>query len=182
MINGEFQREALQEGQYSRAYQSLDQETQDAKALRSTVVSGGLVHLEEQYVLNFYAVCVLVITDEHPRFMKHVERTLLARPTEANLGGVPSTQNKIRAYINVKYSKMGQWTNTNLELANNQPIWARIYLLLRAGHSEEALAFATENEHQLQKLEKGFLAYFKAWLDSPDKRYVGLSLLPAASS
>lgn len=102
--------------------------------------------------------------------MKHVERTLLARPTEANLGGVPSIQNKIRAYINVKYSKGGQWTTTNLELANNQPVWARIYLLLRAGHSAEALAFATENEQQLQKLEKGFVAYLKAWLDSPDRR------------
>ena len=48
--------------------------------------------------------------------MKHVERTLLARPTEANLGGVPSVQNKIRAYINVKFSKMGQWTAMNLEV------------------------------------------------------------------
>jgi nuclear pore complex protein Nup93 len=104
------------------------------------------------------------------RFMKHVERTLLARPTEANLGGVPSVQNKIRAYITVKYSKMGQWTSTNLELANNQPIWARIYLLLRAGYPDEALAFAKENEQHLQKLEKGFLSYFKAWIDSTDKR------------
>ena len=48
--------------------------------------------------------------------MKHVEKTLLARPTEANLGGVPSIQNKIRAYVNVKFSKMGQWTATNLEV------------------------------------------------------------------
>jgi nuclear pore complex protein Nup93 len=102
--------------------------------------------------------------------MKHVEKTLVARQSEANLGGVPSIQNKIRAYINVKYSKMGQWTTKTLEMAKNQPIWARIFLLLRAGHSEEALAFATENESALQKLEKGFLSYFKAWLDSPDKR------------
>lgn len=54
--------------------------------------------------------------ENHARFMKHVERTLLAKPTEANLGGVPSVQNKIRAYINVKYSKMGQWTASNLEV------------------------------------------------------------------
>lgn len=50
VINGEFQREALQEGQYSRAYQSVDQETVEAKQLRSTIVSGGLTHLQEQYV------------------------------------------------------------------------------------------------------------------------------------
>lgn len=48
VINGEFQREAMQEGQYSRAYQAVDQESSEAKELRSTLVSGGLVHLEEQ--------------------------------------------------------------------------------------------------------------------------------------
>ena len=57
-------------------------------------------------------------------------------------------------------------------MANNTPIWARIFLLLRAGHPEEALNFATDNEQCLQKLERGFLSYFKAWLDSPDKRCV----------
>jgi nuclear pore complex protein Nup93 len=57
-------------------------------------------------------------------------------------------------------------------MANNTPIWARIFLLLRAGHPEEALNFATDNEQYLQKLERGFLSYFKAWLDSPDKRCV----------
>lgn len=49
--------------------------------------------------------------------MNHVEKTLQARPAEANLGGVPTAQNKIRAYINVKYSKQGQWTATNLEVS-----------------------------------------------------------------
>lgn len=48
VVDGEFQREALQEGQYSRAYQSPDQESVDAKTLRSSIVSGGLMHLEEQ--------------------------------------------------------------------------------------------------------------------------------------
>lgn len=55
-------------------------------------------------------------------------------------------------------------------MANNQPIWARIFMLLRAGYPDEALAFATENEAHLQRLERSFLSYFKAWLDSPDKR------------
>lgn len=49
-------------------------------------------------------------------------------------------------------------------------MWARIYYLLRSGHAKEALAFATENEAALQKLEKSFVPYFKAWLDSPDRR------------
>lgn len=59
---------------------------------------------------------VLSITFTARRFMKHVEKTIQARPVEANLGGVPTVQNKIRAYITVKYSKMGQWTASNLEV------------------------------------------------------------------
>ena len=123
------------------------------------------------------------------RFMTYVEKTIASRPAEAALGGVPSVQNKIRGFLNVKYQKNGQWSNQALEvglglcrrldyptdsatpqIANNTPVWARIYYLLRSGHAKEALAFATENEAALQKLEKSFVPYFKAWLDSPDRR------------
>lgn len=55
---------------------------------------------------------------------------------------------------------------------NNTPVWARIYYLLRSGHAKDALEFATENEPHIQKLEKSFVPYFKAWLDSPDRRFV----------
>lgn len=98
VVDGEFQREALAERQYAKAYLSQNQDSPETKELRRMVASGSLAFLEEQ-------------------FMKHVEKTLLARPTDANLGGIPSVQNKIRAYLNVKYSKMGQWTATNLEVS-----------------------------------------------------------------
>lgn len=51
------------------------------------------------------------------RFMNYVEKTLASRPAEANLGGVPSVQNKIRAFLNVKYQKGGQWSNPSLEVS-----------------------------------------------------------------
>lgn len=50
---------------------------------------------------------------------------------------------------------------------------------MRSGHASEALAFATENEAHIHKLEKGFVNYFKAWLDSEDRRSVSLLLLGA---
>ncbi|KAM0790861.1 hypothetical protein ACM66B_004702 [Microbotryomycetes sp. NB124-2] len=151
VLNGEFQRTALQERQYALAYLAKDQESLDAVQLRQMFSQGSRAYLEEQ-------------------FMSYVEKTLASRPAEANLGGVPSTQNKIRAFLAVKYQKQGQWTHANLEIVNNTPVWARMYYLLRAGHAQEALAFATENESHIQKLEKSFVAYFKAWLDSPDRR------------
>ncbi|KAK4050856.1 nuclear pore complex subunit [Microbotryomycetes sp. JL201] len=151
VLNGEFQRTALQERQYAAAYLAKDQESLDAVQLRQMFGQGSRAYLEEQ-------------------FMSYVEKTLASRPAEANLGGVPSIQHKIRAFLAVKYQKQGQWTNQNLEIVSDTPVWARIYYLLRAGYTKEALTFATENESQIQKLEKSFVAYFKAWLDSPDRR------------
>ncbi|GAA5859368.1 hypothetical protein JCM1840_004583 [Sporobolomyces johnsonii] len=151
VLNGEFQRTALQERQYAKAYLADDQEIQEAVELRRMISDGGRVHLEEQ-------------------FLAYVEKTLTSRPAEAALGGAPSIQNKIRAFLNVKYQKNSSWSNPALEIANNTPVWARIYYLLRSGHAKEALQFATENEAQIQKLEKSFVPYFKAWLDSPDLR------------
>ncbi|GAA5993540.1 hypothetical protein JCM10908_000639 [Rhodotorula pacifica] len=151
VLNGEFQRTALQERQYAKGYLLADQESQDAIEVRKMIGDGAREYLEEQ-------------------FMSYVEKTIASRPAEAALGGVPSVQNKIRGFLNVKYQKNGQWSNQALEIANNTPVWARIYYLLRSGHAKEALAFATENESALQKLEKSFVPYFKAWLDSPDRR------------
>lgn len=171
VLNGEFQRTALQERQYATAYLAKDQDSADAVRLRQMFGDGSRAYLEEQSVLDISA------RNSHGadqvlvhRFMGYVERTLASRPAEANLGGVPSIQNKIRAFLTVKYQKQGQWTNSNLEIVNNTPVWARIYYLLRAGHANEALAFATENEAHIQKLEKSFVAYLKAWLDSSDRR------------
>lgn len=63
----------------------------------------------------------------------------------------------------------------SLQIASNTPVWARMYYLLRSGHSKEALEFAVENERTIEGLEKSFVAYFKAWLESPDRRYAEVS-------
>jgi len=149
--NGEFQREAVGERQYATAY-AAQAESEDARGVRRMVGRGGREWLEGQ-------------------FMQHVEKTLTSRPAEAALGGVPSVQNKIRGFLNVKFLKNGQWASSPaLEVANNTPVWARIYYLLRSGHAKEALMFATENEGAIRALEKDFVAYFKAWVDAPDRR------------
>ncbi|GAA6021747.1 hypothetical protein JCM10207_008563 [Rhodosporidiobolus poonsookiae] len=151
VLHGEFQRAALQERQYAAAYLGDDQEGEQARGLRRMVGEGARGYLEEQ-------------------FLAYVEKTLAARPAEAALGGVPSVQNKIRAFLNVKYQKNGQWSNPALEIANNTPVWARIYYLLRCGHASEALAFATQNESAIASLENSFVPYLKAFLDAPDRR------------
>lgn len=64
----------------------------------------------------------------HPtstRFMAYVEKTLASRPAEAALGGVPSIQNKIRGFLNVKYQKNGQWPSQGLEVHSEASLRAR---------------------------------------------------------
>lgn len=100
-----------------------------------------------------------------------MEKRLQAKPAEANLGGIPSIQNKIRAYINIQYQKNGQWPQ-NLEIVDGQPLWARLFLLLRAGHPEEAQNFVAENMKAIEKLERGFVRYFRSWSSSQDGRCV----------
>ncbi|KAL8276338.1 hypothetical protein RQP46_011263 [Phenoliferia psychrophenolica] len=137
--------------QFMEAYLVAAPESDSAVRLRSSICEGAREHLQEE-------------------FMAHVENTIKAQPLEANLGGDPSFQNKIRAYIDVKYKKHGAWTNPRLEIINKTPVWASMYYLIRTGHSQKALAFALENEPHIQKHEATFVTYFKKWLESPDRR------------
>jgi hypothetical protein len=57
------------------------------------------------------------------------------------------------------------------QLVDGSPVWARIYFLLRAGHPDDALAYAQSSLDRLKGPERGFIGYFQAWLNSPDRRY-----------
>lgn len=56
------------------------------------------------------------------------------------------------------------------QIVDDVPMWAKTYHLLRAGKAQEALQFAQDHEAAFARLEKGFVPYFKAWLDSPERR------------
>lgn len=48
VLNGEFQRTALQERQYKSVYLASDQDSLDATRLRKMIGDGARAHLEEQ--------------------------------------------------------------------------------------------------------------------------------------
>lgn len=79
----------LFERKQARAYLG-DPESRDAVALRRQIAKGAKEALEEQY-------------------WDVLERTVLARPMEARLGGDPSVANKIRSFLLVRYYKNGEW-------------------------------------------------------------------------
>ncbi|TIC03273.1 NIC-domain-containing protein [Wallemia mellicola] len=151
VVNGEFQRAALSEREYAHAYLFESVESESARNLRTMWTNGSKRFLEHQ-------------------FLKYIEKIIVQNPSQAQVGGVPLIQNKVRGFLNVKYRKNGGWSDPKIEIISGQPIWAMLFTLLRTGHAQEALELATESEEALGKTEREFVPYFKAWLDSPDQR------------
>lgn len=80
--------------------------------------------------------------------------------------GLPTIVNKVKSFI--EYQKLN--SNGNLLIVNGLPIWALVFYLLRAGCEEEALALVQENQQVFKKVEQSFVSYFKAYVNSKDKR------------
>ncbi|THU98598.1 NIC-domain-containing protein [Dendrothele bispora CBS 962.96] len=133
----------------ARAYLS-DPQSKDAVSLRRQIATGAREALEEQY-------------------WDVMDRTIQARPNEARLGGDPSIGNKVRAFLLVRYYRNGEWEE-RIELVAGQPLWARLFYLVRTGHVEEALDEAFANQQAIEHREAGFVDHFRAWLESPERR------------
>lgn len=80
--------------------------------------------------------------------------------------GLPTIINKIKSFIDSQ--KLN--ANGNLLMVNGTPIWALVFYLLRAGCQEEALNLVLEHQAVFKKVEQSFVPYFKAYVNSPDKR------------
>jgi nuclear pore complex protein Nup93 len=191
VLNGEFQRTALQERQYAQGYLLADPESQAAVEVRKMIGDGAREYLEEQCVCRVLPFESLQSSRHFPqihdvhrkddRFASRRSRTRWCPVRPEQDSRLPQRQvpeerpvvqpgSRGGSSLTCQVSRLPSLTCDTSQIANNTPVWARIYYLLRSGHAKEALAFATENEAALQKLEKSFVPYFKAWLDSPDRR------------
>ena len=77
------------ERRHARAYLG-DPASREAVELRKQIASGARAALEEQY-------------------LDVLERTLQARPLQAQLGGDPTIANRVRAFLLVRYYRGGEW-------------------------------------------------------------------------
>ncbi|KAI5989751.1 nucleoporin-interacting protein NIC96 [Pisolithus albus] len=139
----------LFERKYARAYLG-DPESREAASLRAQIAKGGREALEDQ-------------------FWDIIERGIQARAVEARLGGDPSVANKIRAFLGVKYYKNGQWED-HIEIVAGQPLWAKLFYLVRTGHAREALDEALRCQAAIEHREPSFVSHFRSWIESPDRR------------
>ncbi|KZT58461.1 NIC-domain-containing protein [Calocera cornea HHB12733] len=144
-----YQTDPLAARGYSQAYLSAAPNMPLAKELRRKILQGSMKWLEDLYT-------------------QHVDATLQANPIEAALGANPSASNKLRAFLAMKYYDAGRW-QSNLELVKGQPLWAKIYFLIRCGHVEEALEEAEKQDIALNKFDKFFLPCLREWVTNDDR-------------
>ncbi|KAF9268974.1 NIC-domain-containing protein [Marasmius fiardii PR-910] len=140
---------------FSKAYLLSPQNSREAIALRKQIASGAREALEEQY----FTV---------------IDRTVHTHSAQAQLGGDPTVGNKIRAFLAVRYYRGGEWDD-RIELIRGQPVWARLFFLVRTGHAAEAVEELYGREggiwrEALEKRESGFVECFRMWVESPERR------------
>lgn len=142
----------LFERKYARAYLASDPNSRESIDLRRQIAKGACEALEEQY-------------------FDILERTVHSRPAEARLGGDPSAANKVRAFLLVRFYRGGEWQD-RIELVASQPLWAKLFYLVRTGYTQEALHEAVQYQQAIEHREDSFVSHFKAWIESPDRRCV----------
>ncbi|KAF9523633.1 nucleoporin-interacting protein NIC96 [Crepidotus variabilis] len=139
----------LFERKFARTYLG-DPESREASSLRRQIAKGAREALEGQY-------------------FDILERTIQARPMEARLGGDPSVANRVRAFLAVRYYRNGEWED-RIELVAGQPLWAKLFYLVRIGHGEDALSEAMRFQQAIESREASFVNHFRTWIESPERK------------
>lgn len=149
-ISGETQTSPIHERQFANAYLMSPINSRESINLRNKITEGSKRFLEKQ-------------------FMEQLEVTIAKNLVEAQLGGIPSVQSKIRALLNLRFAENGKWVYQSLEIINNVPVWAMIYFMIRSGHLNEAVRFTSIYREEFMKLGTSFPTYLKEFSESPNK-------------
>ncbi|RKP05933.1 Nup93/Nic96-domain-containing protein [Thamnocephalis sphaerospora] len=145
---GEFKRGPLLQGQYLRAYN--DTQGPARAGLYRQFIAGAQSHLESQFLL-------------------YMDKQIHGNLREANLGGVPSAINTVRAFLNLPLWRNSMLGNPNIEVIQGAPIWATTYLLLRSGKFADARDYVLGHRSLFDAVEPTFQEYLCAYLDN-DRR------------
>lgn len=138
------------ERQYAAAY--LSETTTDASSkFRSRILRGGASCLEK---LAF----------------ENMEDMVTRNPRDANLGGVPNVLNKVKAYVRLQAVKKNlSGDNSNLQIFDNDYIYAVIYFLLRSGHVTEAEEYVRKCGVAFRAIDRNFSEYMRSYATSPSR-------------
>ncbi|KAI9861990.1 MAG: hypothetical protein M1813_005061 [Trichoglossum hirsutum] len=104
-------------------------------------------------------------------FYQQIEALIAKNPREARVGGVPTTINKIRAYINLRNSQKDLIPeNGTLQMLGNDYVWVLIFYLLRTGHIKEVAEYVTSNVSSFRNIDRNFVTYIASYVSSSNRR------------
>lgn len=55
-------------------------------------------------------------------------------------------------------------------MLQGQPIWAKLFFMIRTGHVQEALQEAIQYQSVIENREPSFVSHLKTWAESLDRR------------
>lgn len=136
---------AVRERQFAADYLEESAKSRNSVNLKNKILEGSRTFLEKS-------------------FFSEVENAIAKNPREAQLGGIPSTINKIRAYIRLRAARKDLAPDgTELQMVNDDYCWILIFYLLRCGFVEEAATYAT-NDQGFRSLDHKFVTYLTTYV------------------
>lgn len=108
-------------------------------------------------------------------FFRTLESVVAKNPREAKLGGVPTTINKVRAYVNIRTAKKDiAPEGTELQLMEGEYCWVILFYLLRSGHAKDALEYVKANAGEFRAMDRNFATYLANYAKNDDRRLGGV--------
>jgi len=144
------EKDAIKARQYAKSY--LEDNPGKSTALRKQILDGAREYLEDSFYGN-------------------VDKLVSTNPREANLGGVPSKINKVRAYLRIRAGRKDlDIENVELQMLGDDYCWALIFYLIRSGLVQEAAQYVAENERAIKSMDRHFTQYMAAFARDPERR------------
>jgi nuclear pore complex protein Nup93 len=138
---------ALKERQLADEYLDETPSSSRSMRLRKRIIDGSRKFLEQ---LSY----------------KEIESIVAKNPREAQLGGVPSIINKIRAYIRLRAARRDLAPDgTELQMLGDDYCWILIFYLLRCGFVMEAAEYVSQ-DHGFRSMDHKFVTYMTTYAQS----------------
>lgn len=138
---------AIKERQYSEMYLEESSKSRNAIDLKKQILEGSRKFLERT-------------------FFEEVELAITKNPREAQLGGIPTVINKIRAYIRLQAARKDLVPDgTELQMVNQDYCWILIFYLLRCGFVTEAAEYVSRDSG-FRSLDHKFVTYMTTYAHS----------------
>lgn len=148
----------------------LDEVPNSAKSMniRKRIIDGSRRCLEKSYVI----FPIQIQSELTPySFLHDLEDLVTRNPKEANIGGVPTTINKVRAYIRIRAARRDLFADgSELRTMNDEYPWPLIFFLLRSGLVKEAADYVVANGTAFRTIDRNFLNYITTYARNPDRR------------